>query len=144
MNKARQQYLSNPKSSKRSLTFSPFSRLSLNSSHKWPTGLLQEKQRTGIIIRKERKEAYINVTEKKKEEKKMKAEDIKKKIEEHLNGAEVNINDPRKDGIHLEATIKYKGFKGKTLLEQHRMIYNILKQELQTEELHALAIKTEL
>jgi len=70
-------------------------------------------------------------------------EEIKQKIEQGLQGAEVEIRDPRRDGIHLKAIVKYKGFEGKTLIEQHRMVYDTLKEELK-EELHALALETKV
>ena len=47
------------------------------------------------------------------------------------------------DGKHVECHIKSKQFKGKTLIEQHQMVYAPLKEMLK-EELHALAIKTEV
>ncbi len=72
---------------------------------------------------------------------KMELKEIKNKIEAGLPGAEAEIKDPRKDGVHLKAIIRYKGFKGKSLIEQHRMVYATLKDELK-EELHALAIET--
>lgn len=71
----------------------------------------------------------------------MKPEEIKKRIEERLKGATAEILDPRKDGIHLKAIITYPGFKDKKLVEQHRMVYEVLKEELK-EEIHALALET--
>ena len=47
------------------------------------------------------------------------------------------------DGKHVECYIKSKKFQGKTLIEQHQMVYAPLKEMLK-EELHALAIKTEV
>src|SRR3989338_7985012 len=49
-NIALQQYLSKPNSSITFFLSSPFSVLSLYSSHKWPIGLPQLKHLTGIII----------------------------------------------------------------------------------------------
>ena len=66
---------------------------------------------------------------------------IKQKIEKGLPGAKVTIQDPRRDGIHLKAIVTYKGFKDKSLVEQHQMVYATLKEELK-EELHALGIET--
>ena len=70
-------------------------------------------------------------------------EEVKNKIETGLPGAEVEILDPRKDGVHLKAMVRYRGFEGKSLLEQHRMVYETLKEELK-EELHALALETKV
>ena len=44
-------------------------------------------------------------------------------------------------GMHLKTKISYSGFKGKSLIEQHRMVQNALKAELGN-EIHALSIKT--
>lgn len=70
-------------------------------------------------------------------------EEIKNRIEAFLPGAEVKILDPRHDGVHLQAMVRYTGFKGKSLLEQHRMVYQALEKEIKSEALHALSIKTE-
>ena len=66
---------------------------------------------------------------------------IRERIAKGLPGAKVDILDPRKDGVHLKAIVIYEGFNGKTLVEQHRMVYDTLREELK-EELHALAIET--
>ena len=70
-------------------------------------------------------------------------EEIKAKIEEGLPGAKVEIQDPRKDGIHLKAIVVYKGFEGKNLIDQHRMVYDTLREELK-EEVHALGLVTKV
>ena len=44
-------------------------------------------------------------------------------------------------GMHLKTIISYKGFKGKSLIEQHRMVQKALEAELGN-EIHALSIKT--
>ena len=71
----------------------------------------------------------------------MAPDDIKAKIETGLPGAEVEILDPMNDGVHLKACVRYTGFAGKKLLEQHRMVMGLLKEELGG-ELHALALET--
>ncbi len=70
-----------------------------------------------------------------------KLEMIKKKIEQGLPGAKVEILDPRKDQIHIKAVVISPLFKGKSLIEQHRMVYKCLEEELK-EEVHALGIET--
>lgn len=67
---------------------------------------------------------------------------IKEKIERGLPGAKVEIKDPRRDGVHLKAIVTYRGFQGKSLVEQHQMVYATLKEELK-EELHALGLETQ-
>ncbi|MBI5798068.1 BolA/IbaG family iron-sulfur metabolism protein [Candidatus Woesearchaeota archaeon] len=68
-------------------------------------------------------------------------EEIKQKIEAGLPGAKVEMLDPRRDGVHLKAMVSWHGFKGKSLIEQHKMVYAALKEELK-EELHALSLET--
>ena len=44
-------------------------------------------------------------------------------------------------GMHLKTIISYRGFKGKSLIEQHKMVQKALEAELGN-EIHALSIKT--
>ena len=67
---------------------------------------------------------------------------MKKRIEDGLAGSQVEILDPRRDGVHLKAIVTYKGFEGKSMIEQHRMVYALLEEELKG-ELHALALQTQ-
>jgi stress-induced morphogen len=66
---------------------------------------------------------------------------VKRKIEHGLSGCTVIVHDPRKDDVHLKAEVHWEGFKGMTLIEQHRAVYATLKEELK-ETLHALGIET--
>ncbi len=68
---------------------------------------------------------------------------LKSKIEAALPGATVQVLDPNHDGEHLQAIVIYAGFEGKTLLEQHRMVTDPIKDELKG-PVHALAIKTKV
>ena len=79
----------------------------------------------------------------------MLTEEIKLKLERALPGAEVKvINESSRHfghspkGEHIGVTVKYQGFKDKSMVEQHQMIYNILKEEMK-EKIHALVINTE-
>ena len=71
--------------------------------------------------------------------------EIKEKIEKELTGATVLVEEEQhhehQAGKRLLIQVSHSGFKGKTLLEQHRMIYNILQHELK-EEVHAITLKT--
>ncbi|TGK04073.1 BolA/IbaG family iron-sulfur metabolism protein [Leptospira langatensis] len=71
----------------------------------------------------------------------MTVQEIKEKIQTGLPGSEVEILDPYKDGVHIKAIVKFSGFSGKSILEQHRMVYATLKDELK-EEVHALGLET--
>lgn len=75
-------------------------------------------------------------------EKSLTIEEIKEKIEKNLPGSKVEVLDPRMDGTHLKAIIKYKEFKSKSLVEQHRMVYKALEDAFSKEEIHALSIET--
>ena len=44
-------------------------------------------------------------------------------------------------GMHLKTTICYDGFKGKSTLEQHRIVHAVLKEEI-GQEIHAITIHT--
>ena len=70
-------------------------------------------------------------------------DEIKAKIEAGLPGSAVVIEDPRRDGVHIKAIVSWKGFEGKTLIEQHRIVYDTLREELK-EKLHALGIQTKV
>lgn len=70
-------------------------------------------------------------------------DEIKSKIETNLPGSRVTMFDPRNDGIHIKARVVWSGFAGKGLVEQHRMVYDILREELK-EEIHALGLETKV
>ena len=68
-------------------------------------------------------------------------DEIQKKILEALPGAEVTISDPMCDNAHFEAVVIAKEFEDKSLIEQHQMVMNALKENFST-NLHALGLKT--
>lgn len=65
-------------------------------------------------------------------------EQIKTWIEEGLPGAEVNVTG---DGHHFEAEIIYEGFRSKTTIQRHRMVYDALGEKMH-KTIHALSMKT--
>ena len=71
----------------------------------------------------------------------LKLEEIKTLIKEALPDAEITIKDLAGDGNHYSATIKSKEFKGKSKIDQHKLIYKALKGKMGN-ELHALALDT--
>jgi stress-induced morphogen len=71
----------------------------------------------------------------------MTLDEIKLKIESSLPGSQVEILDPYKDGVHIKAIVVYPGFKGLRTIQQHRMVYDTLREELK-EEIHALGLET--
>ena len=71
----------------------------------------------------------------------LKLEDIKKLIKESIPDAEITIKDLAGDENHYSATIKSKIFTGKSMIEQHKLVYKALKGKMGN-ELHALSLNT--
>lgn len=46
------------------------------------------------------------------------------------------------DGKHMAVEIRYSGFAGKSLVEQHKMVYAAVRDLMDAGYLHALKIKT--
>lgn len=67
--------------------------------------------------------------------------EIENAIKKNLSDAEVYILDPRKDGVHLEALVISPDFSSKTLLQQHRIVMESLKEHFES-SLHAFSLKT--
>jgi stress-induced morphogen len=62
-------------------------------------------------------------------------------IKSHLPDAEISITDLTGTKDHLGLQIISDVFEGKALLEQHRIIMDILKEKLKN-EIHAVQLKT--
>jgi stress-induced morphogen len=71
----------------------------------------------------------------------MNAGDIERLIKEALPDAKVTIRDLAGDGDHYAAEVVSEAFKGKTRVQQHKMVYDALKGRMGG-ELHALALQT--
>ena len=71
----------------------------------------------------------------------MEKEIVEKLIKDSIPDANVIIEDLRGDGDHYSATVISKSFKGKTRIEQHKMVYESLQGKMGN-ELHALMLKT--
>ena len=67
--------------------------------------------------------------------------EIESLMKKAIPDAIINIHDLAGDGNHYSATIISSLFKGKSKIEQHKLVYNALKGKMGN-ELHALAIKT--
>jgi len=70
----------------------------------------------------------------------MQAQDIQQLIEEQLPDARVLVQGD--DGVHFEAVVVSAAFIGKSLVQQHRLVYAALGERMEREEIHALALKT--
>ncbi len=66
---------------------------------------------------------------------------IEQKLEEGLTNPKIFLQDMTGTMDHFNAIIISDDFKGKNLIEQHRLIYKILG-DMVTNEIHALQLKT--
>ena len=66
-------------------------------------------------------------------------DELKNLILAGLPGAEISVNG---DGRHFEARIVSDAFEGKSMIEQHRMVYTALGDSFATDAVHALSLKT--
>ncbi|MEW5741754.1 MAG: BolA/IbaG family iron-sulfur metabolism protein [Myxococcota bacterium] len=67
---------------------------------------------------------------------------IKERIAQALPDAEVEVHDTTGTGDHFEARVVSASFAGKSMVQQHQLVYAPLKDVLATGALHALALKT--
>lgn len=63
---------------------------------------------------------------------------VKQWIEAGLEGASAQVAG---DGRHFEAVVVCSAFQGKSMLEQHRMVYSGLGEKMD-ETIHALSLQT--
>lgn len=71
----------------------------------------------------------------------MTEQEVSQMIAESLPGAEVMVRDLTGNGNHFEAIVISSIFKGKSRLQQQRMVFEPLKEVLKG-PLHALTVKT--
>ena len=62
-------------------------------------------------------------------------------IKQSLPDAQIEVTDMG-GGDHLEVNVVSEEFSGLSLVQQHQLVYGALKNELKTETIHALALKT--
>lgn len=68
----------------------------------------------------------------------MQPEEIKQLIERGLEGARASVSG---DGEHFEATVIAPVFAGKSMLQQHQLVYRVLGDKMK-QEIHALSLRT--
>lgn len=71
----------------------------------------------------------------------MPAAEIERLIKAALPDATVEIRDLAGDGDHYAATVVSPSFKGKTRVQQHKLVYDALQGQMGG-VLHALALQT--
>ena len=67
-------------------------------------------------------------------------EEIRERIERQLPGACVEVADTTGAGDHFEVHVRAAAFGGKSLVEQHQLVYGALGQLMP--RIHALALRT--
>jgi len=71
----------------------------------------------------------------------MDANEIEKLIKQGIPDAEVTIRDLAGDGDHYAATVIAASFRGKSRVQQHKIVYDALQGHMGG-KLHALALQT--
>lgn len=73
----------------------------------------------------------------------MTPEDIQALIESKVPDATASVGRPRgvEDDDHLAATVVSPAFEGKSLLDQHELVYDALGEHM-TEDIHAIELST--
>lgn len=69
-------------------------------------------------------------------------EEIKQTLSQALPVEVVETQDLTGGGDHWQVIIVSAAFEGKGLLEQHRMVNDVLKDPLADQRIHALSLKT--
>ena len=68
--------------------------------------------------------------------------DVERLIAAALPGSKVTVTDTTGTGDHFQATVLAEQFRGKTLVEQHQMVYAPLRDLMAKNIIHALSLKT--
>ena len=68
---------------------------------------------------------------------------VKSLITKKLPDSQVQVEN-LKGNDHLQVTVISSRFNGLSLVKQHQLVYSALKEELASEAIHALALKTEI
>ena len=69
------------------------------------------------------------------------AEELKERIESAIPGAAASVEDITGGGDHFRAEVVSERFSGMSLIEQHRLVYDVFGEELGG-RIHALSLKT--
>jgi acid stress-induced BolA-like protein IbaG/YrbA len=67
---------------------------------------------------------------------------LKSRIEQLAPGTKAEVVDLTGTMDHYQATIVSPAFEGKMMMEQHRLVYGLFKSEIDSNEVHALTLKT--
>ena len=70
------------------------------------------------------------------------ADELKQRIETAIPGATASVESP--DDVHFSAHVAAPAFAGKSLVQQHRMVYDVFAEGELGGAIHALSLKTEV
>ncbi len=70
------------------------------------------------------------------------SEKVVSSIKKSLPDAQVTVEDLNGGGDHLNVNVISSLFSGLSVIQQHQLIYKALKEELASEAIHALSLKT--
>ncbi|HWH11624.1 MAG TPA: BolA/IbaG family iron-sulfur metabolism protein [Solirubrobacteraceae bacterium] len=68
--------------------------------------------------------------------------EIQRRIEEAIPGAQVDVEDYTGGGDHFRAVVTAGAFAGLSRIEQHRLVYAVFGEEIGG-PIHALSLKTQ-
>ena len=71
-------------------------------------------------------------------------DEIETEIKQHLPGAEVTVVDTTGTFDHFHATVVAPQFAGLSLVEQHKLVYAALGDQLGDHAVHALGLRTSI
>lgn len=75
----------------------------------------------------------------------MTPEEVQELILKAMPTAQVEVSDMTGTSDHFEISVAAEAFKGKTLIEQHKLIFTILKSKMDNGgPIHAVQLKTEI
>ena len=66
-------------------------------------------------------------------------DELKRRIEDGIPGSRATVEGA---DAHFGAVVIAAAFEGKSRIEQHRMIYALFRDEMASQEIHALSLKT--
>ena len=72
----------------------------------------------------------------------MNLQQVEAMIKDKLPDAQVQVQDLTGGGDHLQAIVVSSEFEGKTLVKQHQMVYAAVQEQMASNTIHALALKT--
>lgn len=69
------------------------------------------------------------------------ADRIREILEAQLPACRAIVLDPANDGVHFQAEVTSSAFAGKSLIQQHQLVYGALGEHMRS-DIHALQLKT--